>query len=156
MTGIHLSLIIIVALIVIGLAFYAGRLLYLLHMQTKTRKRNDASRRHYLNESIYTISMATAQQQCSLSEASIRLCVLLDHLNDQQHYPDSYPALHELYSRIKHMPTHDAWKALPKAQRREMERERDAHEAELESQILKEVEQLMARHLPSSDTSSKQ
>ena len=154
MTSLQLTLLIVASLIVVGLAFYAGKLLYLLHIQNKTRRRKQDARRGYLDESIYTISMAVTQQQCSLSEASIRLCVLLDHLEDEHHYPDTYPALHELYSRIRHMPTHDAWKALPKVQRRKMEQEREEHEAELETQILREAEQLMQRHLPSADTSS--
>lgn len=154
MTSLQLTLLIVASLIVIGLAFYAGKLLYLLHIQNKARRHKAETRRDYLDESIYTISMAVTQQQCSLSEASIRLCVLLDHLGDGSHYPDTYPAIHELYYRIRHMPTHDAWKALPKAQRRKMEREREEYEAELETKILREAEQLMQHHLPKADTSS--
>lgn len=154
MTSLQLTLLILAGLIVAGLAFYAGKLMHLVHVQNKARRRKEDARRGYLNESIYTISMAVTQQQCSLSEASIRLCVLLDHLRDDHHYPDIYPAIHELYSRIRHMPTHDAWKALPKAQRRKMEQEREEHEAELETQILREAEQLMQHHLLSANTSS--
>ncbi len=154
MTSLQLALLITGGLIIVGLAFYAGRLLYLLHLQNKSRHSKQSARRSYLDESIYTISMAVTQQQCSLSEASIRLCVLLDHMDDERHYPDTYPAIHELYARIRHMPTHEAWKALPKPEKRKMEQEREQHEAELESKILREAEQLMQNHLPSADTSS--
>ncbi|AWL10523.1 uncharacterized protein HMF8227_00009 [Saliniradius amylolyticus] len=135
------------ALIVLGLGFYAGKLLCQLRHQQQQRQQAEEKRKAYVHQSIQTIAKAVEQQQCGLSEASIRLCVLLDNLPDreEQDYARQFPALHDLYDRIKHMPTHDAWKALPKKERRKMELQQGQFEAELETAILKEAEQLRQR-----------
>ncbi|GAB3026052.1 DUF2489 domain-containing protein [Bowmanella dokdonensis] len=139
------SLLSLAFLIVASLALYAGRLLFLLKRQNQQEKGNRLRREAHIRQSIRTIALAVEQQQCDLSEASIRLCVLMENLSDREDYAALYPALHELYSRVSHMPTHDAWKALSKADRRRMEMERQEHETELESRILKETHLLKQR-----------
>ncbi|MDF2179739.1 DUF2489 domain-containing protein [Aliiglaciecola sp. CAU 1673] len=130
--------------IIVALGVYAGRLLYLLHHQQQQQKRQLQQRQDYLVSSIRTIAMAVEQQQCELSEASIRLCVLLDNLPApvNQAYSQRFSALYELYSKVQHMPTHKAWSALPKTERRKMEQQRGEFEAELETRILKEAAEL--------------
>ena len=77
--------------IVLALAFYAGMLLNKLKMQkvqalkleqqqelTKQQKIED--RNNNIVESIRFIAKATAQKQCNVSEAAIRLTVLLETL----------------------------------------------------------------------------
>ena len=132
------------SLIILALAGYAGYLLTLLYKQGQRQKAARAARIEKITESIQTIALATVQQQCDLSEASIRLCVLLDAIPvlPQPDYRGRFPALHALYDRVKNLPTHEARAQQNKLERRKMDLSRSEWEAELESQILLEAETL--------------
>lgn len=131
-------------LIVAALAYYAGRLLFLLRQQTKKQNQIRSKRIDNIVQSIQTIAAATEQQQCDLSEASIRICRLLAAL-PIKNIPDfsiPYPSLHELYKRVEEMPTHEIRAALTRADRQHQDKVRQQHESELETDILKEVTRL--------------
>ncbi|GAA5218563.1 DUF2489 domain-containing protein [Corallincola platygyrae] len=113
MTSMWWAAIAVGALIIVGLSVYAGRLLYLLKQQQQAQRLVAERKNARLLESIYTISMAAEQGQCELSEAAIRICVLLDHLQPSVgpiDFTARYPNLHGLYDKVKHLPTHDARK----------------------------------------------
>jgi len=136
-------------LIIAGLAFYAGRLIAQVKFQRRQldQRRDEAlaGRNERLLESIVTIAKAMEQGQCPHSEGALRLVVLLDLRveSNTAKYAERYPALHDMYERIKHMPTHDARKQYPKQEIRKMDREREGYEVELEQQILNDVRQLL-------------
>ncbi|MBC3766631.1 DUF2489 domain-containing protein [Neptunicella marina] len=128
-------------LIIAGLGIYAGRLLFLLKQQNTSQQRVREQRIKNIMQSIDTIAMAMEQQQCDISEGCIRLCVLLETLPLEQR-PDfvaRFPALHQLYAQIKHMPTHEEREKQPKHERRAMDKQREELEAQAESSILKEI-----------------
>lgn len=131
--------------IIVGLAFYAGRLLAQLKAQNQRRDQALAKRNENLHESIVTIAKAMEQGQCPLSEGALRLVVLLDLRVEsaQAGYAKKYPSLHDMYERIKHMPTHEARKQYPKTEIRKMDNEREGYEKELEDVILQDVRQLL-------------
>lgn len=131
--------------IVVALAFYAGRLLGQLKQQNQRRDAALAKRNENLHESIVTIAKAMEQGQCPLSEGALRLVVLLDLRVEslEAKYASRYPALHDMYERIKHMPTHEARKQYPKQEIRKMDAEREGYEQELENVILNDVRQLL-------------
>lgn len=133
------------SVIIVGLAFYAGRLLAQLKAQNQRRDQALAKRNENLHESIVTIAKAMEQGQCPLSEGALRLVVLLDLRveSTQAGYAKKYPSLHDMYERIKHMPTHEARKQYPKAEIRKMDNEREGYEKELENVILQDVRQLL-------------
>ncbi|MFQ3219181.1 MAG: hypothetical protein ACI96W_001539 [Paraglaciecola sp.] len=133
------------ALLIIGvLGYYACKMLFLLKQQTKKVANNRRERIARIIESVQTISKAVAQQQCNLSEASIRLYHLHESLpvDDKPDYPSSYPGLYELYIRVSNLPTHKAREQLSKQTLRLQDTTREESEAELESQILTEVAKL--------------
>jgi len=132
------------AIIIVALSIYAGRLLFLLQAQNKRQQAAKHKRIENITQSIQTIAFAMHQQQCELSEGAIRICKLLEALplNPLPDFQGSYPALHELFDKIKHYPTHDERKALSKAERRKQDKERGQFESELESAILGETELL--------------
>lgn len=134
------------AAIVLGLSVYAGMLLSQLQKQRKNEREGQAKRLAYLHDSIATIALAMQQGQCPLSEGCIRIAVLLDNIpNAEQHgFAKRFPNLHEMYNRIKHMPTHDARKQFPKQEIRKMDKEREALEEELAAPIQADVVEVIA------------
>lgn len=136
----------VIGILVIGaLAFYAGRLLAQLRRQQRKHDEVVAQRNENLYESIYTIALAMQQGQCPLSEGSIRLSVLLDHLSlsPPKKFDTTYPAIHTMHERIKHMPTHEARKQYPRKEIRQMDTEREGYEAEMENEIQRDVAALL-------------
>lgn len=133
------------ALIIAGLAYYAGTLLAQLRRQRQLRDSAIAKRNENLYQSIETIALAMQQEQCPLSEGSLRVTVLLDHLAlpAGQDFPDQYPAIHEMYERIKHMPTHEARKKYPRKEIRVMDDEREGYEETMQADIQKDVSALL-------------
>nr|WP_136250684.1 DUF2489 domain-containing protein [Ningiella ruwaisensis] len=132
------------ALIIVGLSVYAGKLLYMLKAQNKRHLVAREKRIVNITQSIQTIAFAMQQQQCDLSEGAIRICRLLEAmpLDPQPDYERDFPALHNLFEKVKDYPTHEARNALPKSERRAQDKEREEFESELESSILVELEQL--------------
>ncbi|MDN4502303.1 DUF2489 domain-containing protein [Alteromonadaceae bacterium BrNp21-10] len=140
-----LTIIIILAIIIIAaLAFYAGRLLFQLNKQTNEQNAVRNTRIANISESIQTIAFAMSQQQCDLSEGCIRLYKLLEAVpvTPRPDYASIYSNLYALYDQIKHMPTHEERQQQSKNERRKMDLQREELEAKLESNILKEIEQL--------------
>lgn len=146
MSPIAITLIIVALVIVASLAFYAGKLLFMLDKQNKKMAHTKQQRIERLMESIYTISLAVEQQQCNLSEGSIRLYHLHESLpiDDKPHYETRYPGLYALYVKVSELPTHEARDKLSTLERRSQDDAREALESELESQILEDVAKLKA------------
>lgn len=136
-------------LVIVGLAYYAGSLLAQLRRQREIRDTAIAKRNENLYQSIETIALAMQQEQCPLSEGALRVTVLLDHLaipernKDEHSFEQEYPAIHDMYERIKHMPTHEARKEYPRKEIRQMDAEREGYETELEQAIQEDVARLL-------------
>ncbi|SUB23410.1 DUF2489 domain-containing protein [Avibacterium avium] len=127
-------------LIIVGMAAYAVKLLRALKNQKQTLENARLARVKRLKESIEIIARAMQNGDCNLSEGAIRLKMLLDPLGLKI---TTYPALAELYDVVKEMPTHQARKELKKNERMRLDLTRESAEAELESKILLELNQLL-------------
>lgn len=150
MSNTTLTLLILAAVIVAALAFYAGNLLWQLQQQTKLKQQKKAEKEQYLRDSIVLICKAMLEQQCELSEGALRLWVLLDHLVPE-HKPDpvqSYPGLHRMYQVVKDMPTHKARKQQHKDLTRQQDDVRLQAEQDLKDFILADTAALLARFRP--------
>lgn len=152
---IWLTLLIILAVsIVMGLAFYAGRLLWLVKQQNIQQQQAAAKaaqqqqdKKQYLQESIVLISRAMLEQQCEFSEGALRLWVLLDHW-PQADKPDattSYPGIYQMYSVVKDMPTHQARKEQDKKLTRQQDKLRLTAEKDLKAQIEDDLRLILER-----------
>ncbi|AUC86772.1 DUF2489 domain-containing protein [Alteromonas sp. MB-3u-76] len=131
-----------VALVVIlGLGFYAGRLLFLLKQQKK--RKNDATNARIANitESIILISKAMEQQQCDLSEGVIRIVNLLNALplNNPPDFKAKFPHTHALFVAISGFAVLEARQQLSKQERRKQDKAREQIESEYESKVLDEL-----------------
>ncbi|MFT6925439.1 MAG: hypothetical protein ACJAZP_001019 [Psychromonas sp.] len=150
-----LLLAIFLVVIIIGLAFYVGILLNKIKVQKadqlkmvaeqqKQQALGQQQRNDTICESIRVIARATAQKQCNVSEAAIRLTVLLETLSLKQPIDmiSSYPALSEMFDKVKEMPTHDQRKKVPIKELKALDKKRQGLESELEQQIIAEAQQL--------------
>lgn len=142
-------------IIIIGLAFYVGILLNKIKAQKAYQQKMVAEQQKQLAisqqqrndnicESIRLIARATAQKQCNVSEAAIRLTVLLETLLLKQPIDllNSYPALSEMFDKVKDMPTHEQRKKVPVKEIKALDKKRQRLESELEQQIIAEALQL--------------
>lgn len=138
------TLIIVGLVVIAGLGFYAGNLLFKLRRQTQLQTQARHKRIESIEESIRTIALAMQQQQCNLSEGVIRLVNLLEAIPVKRtvSYETKFPAVHKLYANIQHFPTHEARNQLTKAERRRQDREREQVESEFETDVIKELDGL--------------
>ncbi|RXJ72645.1 coproporphyrinogen III oxidase [Veronia nyctiphanis] len=150
MDTLRLTLILAGGGIILSLSVYAGWLLSKVRLQKQQQqalmeqaitKRNDK-----IIESVDVIAMATLQEQCDLSEAAIRLYMIMDHLQGEKRieFPTQYPALYELYDVVKDMPRGDARKSLQKRERMRFDLTRMKAESRLQVAIHTELEEILA------------
>lgn len=137
--------------IILFLAFYVGMLLNKIKRQKAQalqvekaqetfKQQRIEERNNNIVESIRFIAQATAQKQCNVSEAAIRLTVLLETLQLEKpiDMAASYPSLHAMYEKVKDMPTHEERKTYPIKEIKIMDIKREVFEAEMEDKIFKE------------------
>ena len=137
----NIVFLLVAIIIVAGLTFYTGLLLFKLRAQQQLRNQKTQKRIHNISESIQTIAKALDQQQCNLSEGCIRLFHLLEAL-PVENKPDfslQYTGLYSLYDKVKDLPTHEIRKTQSKSETKKQDLQREEMEAELETQILKDV-----------------
>lgn len=136
---------------ILGLAFYAGVLISRIKLHSARNKQREAQaalkkqqRNDKICESIRMIAAATAQKQCNVSEAAIRLTILLETLlvDKAIDVDKQYPALSALFHKVKKMPTHEQRKKVPIKELKKLDQQRQIFEAEFEERILKEALQL--------------
>jgi hypothetical protein len=140
----QITIVLLATLILACLSFYAVKLVLKVIAQGRVRESNRKQRVDKISISIRTIAMALEQQQCNLSEGSIRLFHLLEGLPvvDKPVFSGLYPGLYSLYEQVKDLPTHEARKTLTKAQVKQQDINREELETKFESKILVEVAQL--------------
>jgi hypothetical protein len=127
--------------VIAGLAFYTGSLLFKLRAQQQLRNQKTQKRIDNISESIQTIAKALDQQQCNLSEGCIRLFHLLEALpvKNKPDFSLQFPGLYSLYYKVENLPTHETRKSQTKTETKHQDLQREELEAQLESQILKDV-----------------
>ncbi|WP_298939507.1 DUF2489 domain-containing protein [uncultured Psychromonas sp.] len=137
--------------IILALAFYAGMLINKIKMQKaqalqiekaqeQIKQQKIQDRNNNIVESIRFIAKATMQKQCNVSEAAIRLTVLLEtlQLKEAIDIAGTYPALTAMFEKVKDMPTHEERKARPVKEIKILDIKREVFEAEMEENIIKE------------------
>ncbi len=132
-------------LILAGLSFYLGRLLWLIKQQQLKQQQVVAAKNANLTESIVLIAKAMREEQCELSEGALRIWVLLDHLQLPEK-PDAvkaYPGLFKMYDVVKDMPTHQARKERDKKEIRHLDHVREQAEIDLKADIMADVHKLL-------------
>ncbi|XOV80051.1 MAG: DUF2489 domain-containing protein [Aestuariibacter sp.] len=138
----------IAAVIVLALVGYLIFVLAQLKQQRNQQKYFADKLLHTCCDSMHTIIAATLQQQCNISEATIRIKAIADTLNQQA--TDTLdlsicPQLLKLHNAIQSHPVLEARKQLPRNERMKLDLQREALEADLESDILRELQQIQVQ-----------
>lgn len=119
-------------IIVLTLSIVAGYYLHRLH-QLRTRQRaqldeleaKSRAQRERVNTSIQVIASSVGRRdELSLTEASLRISVLLDSLGVDESVREEYSAFYQLRDAAAHIPILDEWKRLPSIERRKLTKER--------------------------------
>ncbi|MCH2057224.1 MAG: DUF2489 domain-containing protein [Thalassotalea sp.] len=128
-------------LIILGLGFYAGKMLFLLKQQKARQEATRQSRVENITESLVLIAKAMEQQQCDLSEGVIRIVNLLNALPivDQPDYKAKYPHIYALFTEVSGFAILEERQKLSKAERRKQDIAREQIESEYESKVLSEL-----------------
>ena len=142
--------IVIGGVVIASLAFYAGKLLFQVKQQAVKEQafiaeveRKQKSNNDYLIHSVRTIAKAVGEEQCELSEAAIRICVMLNNFAGYEDaYIESYPGFYRLYNAIRDLPTHQAYKDLPAQERAKQNMLRWNQEADVKELMLAEAQVL--------------
>jgi len=151
----QLILALFASLIIIALAFYAGMLIKRINLQktemakAATEKQQRAilkknERNDNICESIRFIARSTSQKQCNVSEASIRLSVLLETLliEPKIDIDKNYPAISALFEKVKDFSTHAERKTMDKKILKQQDKQRQIFENEFEDAIIEEAQAL--------------
>lgn len=89
-----------------------------------------------LRESIDIIARALLDQQVEISEGSIRIKVLIDHLDVSLHEQTTFSVFNEVYTLLEHMPTHQVRKQTDKKFLYKLDQQRFAIENKFRPQVL--------------------
>tara|TARA_R110001599_G_C12098633_1_gene646828 strand:+ start:322 stop:789 length:468 start_codon:yes stop_codon:yes gene_type:complete len=94
-------------------------------------------------ESIKVIAQCMIDEQVDLSEGSIRIKVLLDHIAPELHENSTFSIFSKMYAATEHMPTHEARKQADKELIRKLDKERHILEKENKTDILNAAKALL-------------
>ncbi|KGJ92234.1 DUF2489 domain-containing protein [Colwellia psychrerythraea] len=124
MSDFWLYALLIAVVIIIALAFYAGKLLRQLAQQKEQQAQILLAQQEALNthdkkvfDSVLLITRAMQQEQCEFDEGCWRLSVLLSSLKTLTEMPVKFPGIFGLYDAIKDLAIRDARKTLTKKER---------------------------------------
>ena len=80
--------------------------------------------RERVNTSIQILAGAVGSDELTLTEASIRICGLLDSLQASDEVREQYGAFYQLREATSHIPILDKWQALSRKEQFKLDKER--------------------------------
>lgn len=89
----------------------------------------------HVHESLNVMAQCVLDGQVRIAEAGIRMAVLLDQLPLSCDLKHRCVPVFEVYQQTRHIPTHSAWNALEKRERRAYEKELANIEAQHEQAV---------------------
>jgi hypothetical protein len=138
-----------IVLVLLVIALYLHWRLLLLNRQIRRRKQETelqlAAARQQLNESIQIICKALLAEQVGYAEACLRISKLMDQLSVDADAREEFIAFDKLAQAVEHIPILDAWRQLPKQQKREYSTHIEQQEALLGDFVKDAAHRLIGR-----------
>lgn len=141
--SLEMTLLIIGLIIVSILASIAGVLLYKVHQKNQAQRellaekeRAIAEQRANINRSIQILAQASHTEDLTLTEASIRISVLLDSLGVADDVREEFSAFYQLRELTEHIPILEGWKKLSRKEQMQFDMQRIKHEASYRDFVL--------------------
>ncbi|HSX84699.1 MAG TPA: DUF2489 domain-containing protein [Cellvibrio sp.] len=141
--SLEITLLVIGLIIVSILAAIAGVLLYKVHQKNQVQRallaeKEQAIReqRANINRSIQILAQASQSEDLTLTEACIRISVLLDSLGVNDEVREEFSAFYQLRSLTEHIPILDGWKKLSRKEQMQFDLQRMKHEASYRDFVL--------------------
>ncbi|SDK14894.1 DUF2489 domain-containing protein [Microbulbifer yueqingensis] len=145
-------LLVVAALIVFALAAVAGWYLRRLQLATRAQKqqleeleRAAEDQRQRVNDSIQIIARTLLDEGVGLTEASIRIRVLLDALQVEAGVKEEFVAFYTVADKAAHIPILQEWKKLSPKERFRFEKEMAALETEYRDFALDAAQRILGR-----------
>jgi heme exporter protein D len=104
--------------------------------------------RKFLIESMQVLCGSVLDKQVEISEACMRVKLLIDHFDSTLHERADFKVFNDVYDRLEHMPRFEARKRLSKREMNALDQERYEVEAKYEEEVKKACVALLA-HLSS-------
>ncbi len=122
MSALSIALLAAGSLLVLALAAYALYLWRRVWQQQKALAAAEQERQQRLGGDLRVLAGSLLDEQLPLIEGAIRIKVLLDNYDIQLSNHAHCQVFHKLFAETSGIPTHAAWKALPRDARRQHEK----------------------------------
>jgi hypothetical protein len=145
-------LVLLGAVVVVVLGSIAAHLHYRIYQQNKRRQAESLlqaeagqQQRERVNKSIQILAHAVQGEELTLTEASIRISVLLDSLEVDSNVREEFSAFYQLRDLTAHIPILDGWKKLDRKEQVRFDLERLQHEDTYRDFVLSAAKRIKAR-----------
>lgn len=122
MTTLTLSLLLAGLLLIAALAAYAWHLWRRVWAQQRAQDKAREERQERLGGDLGILASSLLDEQLPLIEGAIRIKVLLDNYDSDLSNDNRCQVFHLIFEATADVPTHAAWKALDKTERRRFEK----------------------------------
>ncbi|MBL0949968.1 MAG: DUF2489 domain-containing protein [Pseudomonas sp.] len=122
MDALPLILLVTGLLLIAALAAYAWHLLRRVWANQRAREEAQQERQQRIGGDLNILASGLLDEQLPLIEGAIRIKVLLDNYDSNLSNDSRCQVFHVLFEATADVPTHAAWKALDKAERRRFEK----------------------------------
>ncbi len=121
MDTLTLGLLLAGLLIILPLALYALFLWRRVWARQRAIREAERARRERLGSDLRILAGSLLDEQLPLIEGAIRIKVLIDNYDTALSNNPRCQVFHQLFEATAHVPTHTAWKALERSERRHHE-----------------------------------
>ena len=108
----------IVIAVLSGVAFYYVRKA---RVMVRAKQQRQQEQQAHVVESLVVIAGSLIEGQVEPIEGCIRIKILLDNLADGSRIHQTLTIFSNVYDQVAFIPSHEAWKALPKRERKKYE-----------------------------------
>lgn len=150
--SLEVTLLILAGAIILVLAVVAARLQFKVYQRRQEdRRRQEAQeragqeQRDRVNRSIQILAQAVGNDDITLTEASIRITVLMDSMGVEDEVRQEFSAFYQLAEANADIPILDAWKQLSRKEQFAYDKQRVAQEAHFQEFVEDAAKRIQGR-----------